>query len=91
MDSMASMPQRPDPAKVSRYDEEIKIEPRSLPFRHVALSRAAFRSRLDDLLSEFLSRGGDAFWLHAELSQATAAIIDSLRCDLDVEHGEPPF
>jgi hypothetical protein len=46
------------------------------------MSQEQFRRRLSVLIDEFLSRGGDPWWLNRELSQAGMEAIDSLRCDL---------
>jgi hypothetical protein len=46
------------------------------------MSQDTFRRRLAALLDEFLSAGGDPFWLNSELSLSGMAMLDALRCDL---------
>jgi hypothetical protein len=52
------------------------------------MSQETFRRRLAALLDEFLSAGGDVWWVNAELSLAVAAATDALRCDL-IEADDP--
>jgi hypothetical protein len=52
----------------------------------------AFRHRLAELLDEFLSAGGDPFWVNAELSLAGMQACDALRCDLiETDEAEDGF
>jgi hypothetical protein len=46
------------------------------------MTQANFSRRLAALLDEFLSAGGDVWWVNQELSLAGAAATDALRCDL---------
>jgi hypothetical protein len=58
------------------------------------MSQADFRTRLIQLLDEFLSTGGDPWWCFSELATAGTELTDALRCDLlpvDVIETEPPF
>jgi hypothetical protein len=63
-------------------------------FQVKRLSQAEFRRRLAGLLDEFLSCGGDPWWMSREISLAAMQALDSLRADLvecDEDQEEAPY
>ena len=46
------------------------------------MTQQTFRDRLARLFDQFLSEGGDPWWLSREVSVASMAILGELRTDL---------